>query len=427
MDILTLITQYPPHVTAGLGRYAEAITPRLLGSNRIWVLSINTGRLPPVVVEGPLRVYRPQGGLLRRIFSRRELNRTRTADFVLLAANVLISNLRFVSLTRRLVRHQTFDLVAVHESTNALGGLGCRAVLGVPMVFHVHNTEYSLAPERTGLDPLGAYRRLEALLAQRADAIVVATPELRDQLAEAGWRADKIHVVPLGNVLQDVVAALEESELAERAGSLRSRLGLSPSSRVVLFVGRVERVKGVEELLDAFPAVLAEHPDAVLVLLGRGDTDRATRRSRATGCADRVIVTDTWVEPAELPGWYAMAEVCVFPSHFEPFGLVALESMSLGRPTILGEGFSTLFEGDPARPAVRFVDATDPAQIAAAVSAVLTQPDEASELGDRARTLVRERFSWERAARDTERIYRGVVAASRPVDRVGPRRWKRAP
>lgn len=413
MNILMLITQYPPHVTAGLGRYAEAITPRLLRSHRVWVLSVNTGGLPQVVADGPLHVYRPQGRLLRRIFARRDLNRTRRADFVLLAINVLVSNLRFVALTRRLARDQNLDLVAVHESTNALGGLGCRALLRVPMVFHVHNTEYSLAPERTGLDPLGAYRRLEALLARRADAIVVATPELRDQLVAAGWRTDKIHVVPLGNVLEDVVGALEEPELLERASALRCRIGLPPSSRVVLFVGRVERVKGVEELLEAFPAVLAEHPDAVLVLLGRGDTDRATLLATTGGCADRVVVTDTWVEPIELPAWYAMAEVCVFPSHFEPFGLVALESMSLGRPTVLGEGFSRLFEGDPEHPAVRSVDATDPARISAAISALLAQPDEARELGERARTLVGERFSWDRAAHDTEEIYRGVVTASR--------------
>ncbi len=421
MHVLTLITQYPPHVTAGLGRYAEAITPRLLESNRITVLSVNTGRLPQVVAEGPLLVHRPQGRLLRRVFSRRDLNRTRRADFVLLAVNVLVANLRFVPLARRLARRHRIDLVAVHESTNALGGLACRALLGVPLVFHVHNTEYSLAPERTGLDPLGVYRRLEALLARRAAAVVVATPELRDQLAEAGWEADKIEVVPLGNVLEDTVADLDESVLAERVASLRTRLGLSASSRVVLFVGRVERVKGVEELLDAFPAVLAEHPDAVLVLLGRGDTDGATRRSRASGCADRVLVTDTWVAPVDLPEWYAMAEVCVLPSHFEPFGLVALESMSLGRPTILGEGFSTLFEGDTDRPAVRFVDATDPARVAGAVSDLLARPDEARALGDRARTLVRERFSWERAARDTERIYRHVLDAS-PHDArpVGP-------
>ncbi|OLT12302.1 hypothetical protein BJF79_22595 [Actinomadura sp. CNU-125] len=165
------------------------------------------------------------------------------------------------------------------------------------------------------------------------------------------------------------------------------------------------------ELMEALPEIVEAVPDVCVVLAGEGDRLGVRRIAARAGLSARVC-TPGFVAGDELAAYYAMADACVFPSRFEPFGLVATESMALGRPTILGAGFSRIFTGDdPGRPAVRRIGGTGPDAIAAAVIDVLTDPAVRRELGERGERLVRERLSWERAAAATSRVYRTAVGA----------------
>src|SRR5690606_31122944 len=176
-----------------------------------------------------------------------------------------------------------------------------------------------------------------------------------------------------------------------------------------LFVGRIERQKGVYQLLAAMPRIAAAVPGLRLVVVGEGDERGVRRIAAESGLADRVLTSGGWVDGRELPAYYAMADACVFPSLFEPFGLVATEAMALGRPTILGDGFSRVFLGDPAEPAARFVRAADPADIARGVIEVMTDPELRRMLGERGERLVRDRLSWARTAAETIAVYRSAA------------------
>ncbi|MEU8121398.1 glycosyltransferase family 4 protein [Spirillospora sp. NPDC049024] len=400
LKIAYVVNQYPPNVTTGLGRYVELITPHLARGHRLAVFTLNAGRQPVHERHGSVTVHRPPGRILGAVSRRRRLNRTRRLDFLLLTANVVVSNWRYFLRLRRAAERP--DLVAVHDSTNFLCGLLCHHVLRLPVVFHVHTTEYGVAPRRTIADPLNAFAALERHLGRIARRVVVPTPEVRDQLAAAGWDPARIEVVRLGGTFEPLVAGLDRERLRRRAGDLRARLGIPADAPVLLFVGRLERQKGVHELLEAVPRMTEAVPGLRLVLLGEGDEAAA----RAAG--DRVL-TRGFVSGPALTEYYAMADACVFPSLFEPFGLVATESMALGRPTILGAGFSRIFAGDPARPAVRFVGGTGPADIADAVIDVMTDPEARRALGERGERFVREELSWTRAARETLALYEESV------------------
>jgi glycogen(starch) synthase len=104
-----------------------------------------------------------------------------------------------------------------------------------------------------------------------------------------------------------------------------------------------------------------------------------------------------------------MADLCVFPSLFEPFGLVATEAMALARPVILGDGFSRLFLGDPDRPAVRYVRSADPGSIADAVIDLMHDPAARRALAANGERFVRERLSWARTAKETIEVYRAAA------------------
>jgi glycosyltransferase involved in cell wall biosynthesis len=414
--IAYVVNQFPPNITSGLGRYVEEITPHLADRHQLAVFTLNDGHQTVDERRGAVTVYRPRGRLLGAIIRRRRLNRTRRAEFVLLAVNVVVSNWRYVRRLRRTSRDERPDLVAVHDSTNFLCGLLCHHVLRLPVVFHVHTTEYGVAPQRSIVDPLHVFAAIERWLARIARRVVVATPEVREQLASAGWDRANIDVVGLGGTFERVLAdrAFDRDRLRAGAADLRARLGITAEDQVLLFVGRLEQQKGIYQLLEALRQVVAAVPRLRLVMVGEGDDAGVERIVAATGLAGRVLTSGRFVVGQELLEHYEMADACIFPSLFEPFGLVATEAMSLARPTILGDGFSRIFLGDPARPAVRFVHSTDPDHIARTVIEVMTSPELRATLGARGEQFVRERLSWARAADETLAAYRTALARPAP-------------
>ncbi|QYC43260.1 Glycogen synthase [Nonomuraea coxensis DSM 45129] len=406
MRIACIVNQFPPNVTAGLGRYVELITPYLARDHDLTVHTPNDGTLPVDERAGGVAVHRPRVRLLGR---GRRLNRTRRAEFLLLALRVVASNWRYV---RRLRRGPRPDLVAVHDSTNFLAGLLCHYLLRLPVVFHVHTTEYGVAPQRSITDPFNLFAALERWLARVSRRVVVATPEVREQLLAAGWRRTPIDVVPLGGTYEPALAdpAFDRAALREEAAELRRTLGLAERDRVLLFVGRIERQKGVYQLLEAMRAVAEAVPGVRLVIAGEGDEAGVRRIAAATGLRGKVVCSGRFVPARELMAYYELAEVCVFPSLFEPFGLVATEAMALGRAAVLGDGFSRIFLGpDPARPAVRFVRASEPADIARGVVEVMSDAALRRTLARRGERFVREELSWERAAAETVAVYRASL------------------
>ncbi|MCC5579025.1 glycosyltransferase family 4 protein [Microtetraspora sp. AC03309] len=412
MRVAYVINQFPPTITAGLGRYVEEITPHLAGDLRLAVFTLNDGHQPVHERRDGVTVYRPLGRVLGAVSRRRRLNRTRRAEFVLLAMNVVVSNWRYFLRLRRLDPGERPGLVAVHDSTNFLTALLCHYVLRLPVVFHVHTTEYGVAPQRSIADPLGVFAAVERWLGRIARRVVVATPEVREQLAAAGWNRDTIDVVCLGGTFERVLAdpGFDRAGLRSGAAALRARLGIADDDPVLLFVGRLERQKGIYQLLEAMEKIALALPGLRLVMVGEGDEVGVARIVADAGLDGRVLTSGGFVDGRALLEYYEMADICVFPSLFEPFGLVATEAMALARPTILGDGFSRIFLGDPDRPAVRYARSADPGSIADAVIDLVNDPVACRALAENGERFVRKRLSWARAAGETIAVYRVALA-----------------
>jgi glycosyltransferase involved in cell wall biosynthesis len=324
--------------------------------------------------------------------------------------NVVVSNWRYFLRLRRLAPGERPDLVAVHDSTNFLAALLCHHLLRLPVVFHVHTTEYGVAPQRSITDPLSVFAAVERWLARIARRVVVATPEVREQLAAAGWNRDTIDVVCLGGTFERRLAGVDRAALRSGAAALRARLGIADGDPVLLFVGRIERQKGIYQLLEAMGKIAVALPRLRLVIVGEGDEAGVARIVADAGLDGRVLTSGGFVDGAALLEYYELADLCVFPSLFEPFGLVATEAMALTRPTILGDGFSRIFLGDPADPAVRFARSADPGSIADAVIDLIEDPVARHALAESGERFVRERLSWARAAAETIAVYRAALS-----------------
>jgi D-inositol-3-phosphate glycosyltransferase len=237
-----------------------------------------------------------------------------------------------------------YDLVHSHYWLSGLVGDWARERWGVPhfILFHTLGAlkNITVEAEREPDFRLAAERGL----VETCDRIIAPTGRERHHLIRYyGASPDKIAVVPCG-------VNLELFSPMDRARA-RERLGFHADEALILFVGRLARLKGIERLLAAMPH-LREHRRLRLIIIGGNgaatpECQELVRLSKAYGIGE--MVTFAGRLPQEhLPPYYSAADVLVVPSYYESFGLVALESLACGTPVVatrVGAMSSILREG----------------------------------------------------------------------------------
>lgn len=191
--------------------------------------------------------------------------------------------------------------------------------LRIPTVVKCHGSDINVVAERPSL------RWQLARLLPRANQVIAVSNALGKKVAALGVDPTRIHVVRNG-----VNRTLFHPR--DRA-TARQELGLAPDRRVVLYVGRLEREKGVVDLLDAFARLAPTNPDFDLVLLGDGKARGEAERRAATLGADRIRVLGA--RPlAEIPPWLAACDLSTLPSWNEGTPNVVLEALASGRRVV---------------------------------------------------------------------------------------------
>jgi D-inositol-3-phosphate glycosyltransferase len=248
--------------------------------------------------------------------------------------------------------------------------------------------------------------RHERNIARRATAIVTASEHER-LLLQRHYGADpkKMYTVPCGVDL----------ELFQPGDQLvaRRQLGLSPTTPVLLWVGRLEKLKGVDILIDA-AAQLGER-DFTLLIVG-GDERAKELRAELAAQAERAgIAANVRFEGAvahtALPAYYRAADVCVVPSYYESFGLVAVEAMACGTPVVasrVGGLVSTVTDGVSGY----LIPWRCPEPFAEKLEVLLNNPDLRANFSRAARRSV-ERYRWSTIGLQIADIYDRAIAAHR--------------
>jgi glycosyltransferase involved in cell wall biosynthesis len=289
-----------------------------------------------------------------------------------------------------------FDVLRAHSLRFiGPGALWARRRYGwdVPVIAHHHH-----------LDPGRLNGVIERRVIESVDHVVTGSEfAVRQLRADLGVRTDHVTVVPYG-----VDARFAPGP---RRPELLARYGLEGKT-VVLFLGGLKARKNLFRLLDVWREVVAARPDARLVVAGGGALREAlAARAAAAGVTGTVVFTG-YVAEAEKPAHYNLADVFVFPSAMEGFGLAIGEAMSSGLPVVAsnrgsipelcadGEGG---FLCDPERPA----------DFAARLQTLLADPTLRERFGRANRERVERHFRWERCARETRRVYERVLEARR--------------
>jgi D-inositol-3-phosphate glycosyltransferase len=306
---------------------------------------------------------------------------------------------------------RTDDVDAIHANywLSGVAGHRLKHELDVPLVSTFHTLARVKA--ETG-DPEPARRvQAEHDVMDCSDAITASCTAEAEQLVSLyGAVPDRIQLVPPG-----VIHAFFSP--GDRYGA-RKALGYGlDGSPMLLFVGRIQPLKGLDVAIGALAELRRTHAQLVVVggpsgPDGEAEAAKALRLAEELGVADRI----RWVEPQPhhlLATYYRAADVCVVPSRSESFGLVALEAAACGTPVVAAAigGLRTLVEhGETGL----LVEERQPDVFARAVDAVLADGAKARAMGDAAATRARG-YTWSTTAARLRRLYADLTVRQ-PVD-----------
>jgi D-inositol-3-phosphate glycosyltransferase len=275
--------------------------------------------------------------------------------------------------------------------------------LDLPLVATFHTLARVKA--EAGVDDDAEHRtRVEHEVIACADLMLASTEGERSQLASLyEAEPDRIEVVPPG--VDHTVFFPGDRDAA------RQRLGID-SPRVLLFVGRIQALKGTDLAIRALAAL--DDPKTVLIVVGGpSGSDGSAEQTRVHALADELGVSGQihWVSPRRherLADYYRAANVCIVPSRSESFGLVALEAAACGTPVVAAAvgGLRSLVAHEHSG---FLIDGRDPVDFAAPVERLLADEILAGEIG--ANAVARSaRYSWSMTAGRLRRLYGDLVA-----------------
>lgn len=241
-------------------------------------------------------------------------------------------------------------------------------------------------------------------LRDAAALFIAVTEPAKQALVAEGVSPERIHVVP---------SAIDSERFVPGHDPrfLRSRLGLGERTRIVLFVGRMIREKGVTELVQAF-SQLKDQPDAHLVLVGNGpETERVRVAAGALDVAERVHLLPGQ-SYTDIPAVFRSADVVVVPSLATPywqeqFGYVLVEAMASGCSVVTTRSGSI---PDVVGDGALLVDDYDVDQLSSAIATLLSNRDEADRLGSAGRARVLQRYSTTAVAPLLAAAYEAALA-----------------
>lgn len=308
--------EYPPKVIGGLARAVADLSEALVEQgHEVAVVTSDHPDCAPVEYVSGVRVYRvnqhypsPQGFL----------------------DSVLYMNYHLVQAAVQLMSEENFDVVHAHDWLVAPAAKVLKHAYGVPLMATIHATEWG----RNGGLHNNLQRHIndvEWWLTYEAYRVICCSEYMRNELRHIFHLPDdKLTVIPNGVTLKNF------SQTHPDLDKFRNQWAL-PNEKIVFFIGRHVHEKGVDLLLDAVPKVLHHHPSTKFIIAGKGPMhDELKARAYHMGIAHKVLFAG-FIDDLTRNSLYQLADAAVFPSRYEPFGIVALEAMAAGAPVVVSD------------------------------------------------------------------------------------------
>jgi D-inositol-3-phosphate glycosyltransferase len=319
----------------------------------------------------------------------------------------------FVESFRRFESKQGTNYPLIHTNywLSAWVGLELQKERSIQLVHTYHSlgaVKYESVPER----PAIADTRLavEREILEQAACVVATSPQERENLRTLVSTLGQIEIIPCGTDTENF-RPMPKAEA-------RHQLGFDAKEQVVLYVGRFDPRKGIETAIRACALLKQQGETIKLVIVGGSSAGLLDGEERArveqivaeVGLQAEVLFAGR-VGHDQLPMYYTAADICVIPSHYEPFGLVAIEAMACGTPVVASDVGGLRFTVVPGQTGL-LVPPQDTAGFAEAIQSILSDQLWARKLKRQASATVNQRFSWPGVAIQLSELYRHVLAQS---------------
>ena len=396
MRILLLSWEYPPVVEGGLARAVRKLSEQLVRDGaEVHVLTRGGGRLPAVEDRHGVTVHRVREPTYPK------------GDVEAFIRWVDAMNADMLERGRELCDRIGFDLVHSHDWLVSAAAEPLARSHALPWVVTVHATEFGRHQGWVDKYPQSHIHAAEASMVRRADVIVACSNYMRGHIASAfGVSPRRITVIPNGIDPGDLESFPDDPD------ALRARFA-DPGERLVLLVGRLVYEKGFHLALDALAGAVERFGDVRFVVAGSGTAEAELKKQARKLGLTRQGTFLGWVGDDMLHALYRISDVCIVPSIYEPFGLVALEAMAAGCLTIVADtgGLREVMPGEGSV-GLRF-RSRDSDALGAMLEDVLSDDDARRRLVAAAREHVL-KFDWAEVGATMLGLY-GRLVPARPV------------
>ena len=396
MKILMLTWEFPPNVVGGMGRHTAELTPALAQQGvEVHVVTPVAGQIEPTVsTEQNLTVHRVPAPALA----------DNSGDVYQRAQRVNHSLETYLGRVAQI--YGPCQLIHSHDWLTGFTAMAMQQSWGCPLVATIHATERGRNQGHLPSPLQQAIDRAERELVHSARHTIVCSHHMSSEVQYFFQLApDRLSVVPNGVNILDLQNGYAPAQLA----AFRSNYA-PPDGQIVFTISRLVYEKGVHLLVQATPLILQQCPEARIVIAGTGpEADQLKQQAQNLGVTGQINFIG-FISDRERNLFLDVADCAIFPSLYEPFGIVALEAMALGCPLVVSDvgGFSEVVKHGETGIKIY---ANNVESTAWGVTQALTRPGWVKKQTVKARRAVEELYNWEHIASLTIDVYRQVLQA----------------
>ena len=390
MKILMLTWEYPPRVVGGIARVVYDLSRTLLKDGHdVTVVTYKEGDAPYFEDDKGVKVYRVDNYMI---------NPNNFIDWIMQL------NFNLITKANELIAEQgKFDVIHAHDWLVAYAAKTLKNSYNIPIVATIHATE---SGRNSGIhDETQRYiNDTEWMLTYEASEVIVNSNYMKSELQRLfGLPYEKINVVPNGvnlNLFNGI----------ERDYNFRRKFAMD-NEKIILFMGRLVYEKGIQHLIAAMPKILNGYHDAKLVICGKGGMmDELKAEASSLGISQKVYFAG-YMNGKDVQRMYKAADIAVFPSTYEPFGIVALEAMLSENPVVVSD-IGGLNEIVQHRENGMKTYCGNPNSIADSILELLYDHKLCADIVKKAKNKVRNEYNWSKIAQDTHFAYQKAICQS---------------
>ena len=388
MKILMLTWEYPPRVVGGISKVVYDLSHKMVKEgNEVTVVTYKDGdNVKYYENDKGVEVYRVDNYMIRP---------NNFIDWIM--------QLNFNMITKAneiMNKNGKFDVIHAHDWLVAYSAKSIKESYNIPLISTIHATE---SGRNSGIhDETQRYiNDSEWMLTYESSEVIVNSNYMKNEVQRLfGLPYDKINVIPNGVNLQLFSNVNVDYDFRRQYAM--------DNEKIILYVGRLVYEKGIQNLIAAMPKVLDKYHDSKLIICGRGGMiDELREQVKYLGIENKVYFAG-YCDSKKMQKMYKCADVAVFPSTYEPFGIVAIESMLSGTPTIVSDvgGLNEIVEHGVTGMKSYAGNANS---IADSVLALLFDPKLCANISQNAIKKVKENYNWAKITDNTYYVYQLAI------------------